>query len=291
MLITMLRHSITKLREFGVNIILPLDKHIYFHKVTGRLVFVYSLMHTVAHLGNIGFNMVPDPIGILNANHIPISAVNAPPENQSYDFYDWLMTTKPGLFGTIGGIANPTGVALMILLTIMVICSMTWVRKGGSFEVFYWSHLLYIAYWSLLILHAPHFWFWFIVPFIIFLLEKIFRMALSMSEKGKSWVTTGVILPSRVVCLYIKRPPHFAFKPGDYIFINIPTIATFEWHPFTISSAPEQSEEISLHIRVVGHWTNKLYEYFEAEQKRLQCTLNGEECQVSKYYYKTFTFV
>ena len=45
---------------------------------------------------------------------------------------------------------------------------------------------------------------------------------------------------SQVVSLVIKRPPHFAFKPGDYIFINIPAIATFEWHPYTISSAPEQ---------------------------------------------------
>ena len=43
-----------------------------------------------------------------------------------------------------------------------------------------------------------------------------------------------------MVSLVIKRPPHFAFKPGDYIFVNIPAIATFEWHPYTISSAPEQ---------------------------------------------------
>ena len=57
-----------------------------------------------------------------------------------------------------------------------------------------------------------------------------------MSQKGKSWVTTGVILPSKVVSLVVKRPPHFAFKPGDYIFVNIPAIATFEWHPFTIRS-------------------------------------------------------
>lgn len=97
---------------------------------------------------------------------------------------------------------------------------------------------------------------------------------------GKSWVTTGVVLPSRVVSLVIKRPPHFAFKPGDYIFINIPHIATFEWHPFTISSAPEQTDTISLHIRVVGHWTSKLYEYFEAEQKRLECAMHGGKCEV-----------
>ena len=84
----------------------------------------------------------------------------------------------------------------------------------------------------------------------------------SLSEKGKSYVTTGVVLPSKVVNLVIKRPPNFSFKPGDYIFLNIPSIAYFEWHPFTISSAPEQADTISLHIRAVGHWTNSLYQVY-----------------------------
>ena len=84
----------------------------------------------------------------------------------------------------------------------------------------------------------------------------------SLSEKGKSYVTTGVVLPSKVVNLVIKRPPNFSFKPGDYIFLNIPSIAYFEWHPFTISSAPEQTDTISLHIRAVGHWTNSLYQVY-----------------------------
>ena len=52
-LVVMLRHSITKLREMGLAVILPLDRHIYFHKVTGRLIVVYSLIHTGAHMGNL----------------------------------------------------------------------------------------------------------------------------------------------------------------------------------------------------------------------------------------------
>lgn len=154
--------------------------------------------------------------------------------------------------------------------------------------MFYFTHLLYVFYWVLLIFHAPNFWKWFVGPCAIFLIEKIFRMRRSLSDKGKTWVTMGVVLPSKVVSLVIRRPPHFAFKPGDYIFINIPAIATFEWHPFTISSAPEQSDVISLHIRVVGQWTNKLYEYFEAEQKRLQCKLKGGNCAEPESRYESF---
>jgi NADPH oxidase len=43
--------------------------------------------------------------------------------------------------------------------------------------------------------------------------------------------------------------PNFKFKPGQYVFINIPYFANHEWHPFTISSAP-QEEYVSVHIRV-----------------------------------------
>ena len=52
------------------------------------------------------------------------------------------------------------------------------------------------------------------------------------------------------------------------VFVKIPAIAKFEWHPFTISSAPEQQDFFTLHIRGVGQWTNRLYQYFEEEYRR-----------------------
>ena len=52
-LVLMLRHCITKLRQRGLTAYLPLDRHIYFHKITGRLIVIYGLVHTGAHLGNL----------------------------------------------------------------------------------------------------------------------------------------------------------------------------------------------------------------------------------------------
>ena len=114
---------------------------------------------------------------------------------------DWLLTNRPHYFGLIPGWANPTGVLVLVVLLVMSVCSMKWVRKGGYFEVFYFSHLLYVIYWVLLIFHAPNFWKWFIGPCVAFLIEKIFRMARSLSDEGKTWVTMGVVLPSKVVSL------------------------------------------------------------------------------------------
>ena len=92
--------------------------------------------------------------------------------------------------------------------------------------------------------------------------------------------------------MVIKRPANFHYKPGDYVLVNIPKVAKYEWHPFTISSSPEQSSNIWLHIRAVGTWTKKLYDHYEQEEKeeckrrslkrtaiRRQKTFKARECE------------
>ena len=51
----------------------------------------------------------------------------------------------------------------------------------------------------LLIIHAPAFWKWVIAPFVIFLVEKIFRVLSAMMGQGKSFVIKAKTLPSRYV--------------------------------------------------------------------------------------------
>ena len=178
-----------------------------------------------------------------------------------------MFTTRPGVFGLMGGFANPTGVALIVILTLMVVCSLSFVRRGGYFQIFYFSHLGYWLYWGLLVLHAPAFWQWLVLFAIIFLSEKLFRALSWLMGRGKTVIDEGVSLPSRVTCLRIKKPAKFNYSPGDWCFIKIPAIAIHEWHPFTISSAPEDPDHFSVHIRGVGHWTNKVYDHFKSSSK------------------------
>ena len=84
---------------------------------------------------------------------------------------------------------------------------------------------LYWAYWILLILHAPDFWKWIVGPGVIFLLEMIYRQVSSVMGVGKTTISQGIILPSRVTNLIITKPPNFHFSPGDWVFIKVPTIA------------------------------------------------------------------
>ena len=50
----MLRNLITLARTNGLASILPLDEHIYFHKMAGWFIFIYSALHTIAHFINFG---------------------------------------------------------------------------------------------------------------------------------------------------------------------------------------------------------------------------------------------
>ena len=53
---------------------------------------------------------------------------------------------------------------------------------------------------------------------------------------------------SQVIKLIVQRPRDFEFRAGEYVYLNIPRVARHEWHPFTISSAPEQEGMASLYL-------------------------------------------
>ena len=53
------------------------------------------------------------------------------------------------------------------------------------------------------------------------------------------------------------RKPSFRYTPGQWIFMNVPAVSGWQWHPFTITSAPTDPF-VSVHIRQVGDFTKRL---------------------------------
>lgn len=51
-----------------------------------------------------------------------------------WSYFDWILTMRPGVFGLHGGIANPTGVALIAIDTVMTIGSMPFIRKKKLYQ-------------------------------------------------------------------------------------------------------------------------------------------------------------
>ena len=94
---------------------------------------------------NLGYHLPPGciltddasqcPQGFLDPSRNVTHCQYCPGDAEPWSYYEWLLTMKPGIFGMIHGMANLSGVALMGALTIMVVCSLPIVRRGGHFEV------------------------------------------------------------------------------------------------------------------------------------------------------------
>lgn len=74
--------------------------------------------------------------------------------------------------------------------------------------------------------------------------------------------------------LRIATPPGFRYNPGQFVRIAVPAIHPFEFHPISISSAPHQGEALTLHVRRLGDWTDKLVRLAE-ERPRTPVRMEG----------------
>ncbi|CAF1318260.1 unnamed protein product, partial [Didymodactylos carnosus] len=241
----MLKQTITLIRSNSfLRHYVPVDNHIDLHKIVGTVIAVSSIVHSLALM--INYTVKPS----------------------EYTWIQQMFTTIPQ-YGWINGTAPITGIVLFILLFIMVLCAMQFVRqKTGYYQLFYYTHLLYVPLFILLIIHSRDFWKWFIGPIVLFSVEKLYSFKRCFGKYGLTYLLSVTIEDENVLSLIIYRPHNFSFNIGDYIFINFPLIASYEWHPFTISSGPEEKNFLRLHIQKQKNWTKKLHDYFTNYSKQ-----------------------
>lgn len=94
-------------------------------------------------------------------------------------------------------------------------------------------------------LEPPNFYMWTLGPFFFYVLERTLR---EFRGSQDTVLLLAVAHPGKVIQLQMKKNT-FNYKPGQYLFLNCPYLAKYEWHPFTITSAPEE-DYVSVHIRV-----------------------------------------
>lgn len=244
--VPMLRRTLSWIRARRIGRLIPVDHGVAFHKLVGHVLFGFASVHTLAHFGNYLVSPLP--------------------------FFELLLLTRPGW----------TGLASMLLFLAMWIFALEPIRRAGHFELFYYVHLGYWPFFALLLVHGPVFWMWATVPLLGYLVERILRM----EQRAKKVEVETEVLPSRVTKLGFAAPKGWQHRAGDYLFIKIPALAHGEWHPFTISSAPDRiqpgvwavtpgtpgstgrsPDEITLHVRSLGNWTNALYELARARER------------------------
>ena len=77
-----------------------------------------------------------------------------------------------------------------------------------------------------------------------------------------------VIHPFKTIELQMMKKG-FKMEVGQYIFVKCPAVSKLEWHPFTLTSAPEE-DYFSIHVRIVGDWTEGLFNACGCDKQEFQ---------------------
>ncbi|GAA5875211.1 hypothetical protein JCM1840_007281 [Sporobolomyces johnsonii] len=241
-----LRNVLRVLRP-GLTWLIPLDENIWFHRQFAYSILFWTIVHTTAHYVN-----------FFNVEKTQIRKETA-----------WAIHyTQPGGF---------TGHVMLLLMFFIYTTAHVKIRQQ-CFEAFWYTHHLVVLFLICLYVHAVgcfvrgalpgkevrclgyHSWVWAIWGGLAYSLERLVREIRSR----RSTKIVGVLMhPGGAMELRFVKPS-FRYKAGQWLLLNVPDISTLQYHPFTISSAPDDPY-ISVHIRQVGDWTIAL-------EERLGCT-------------------
>jgi len=267
LLLPLCRDLLRYVRNTPLNKIMPFDESIFFHRMVAFTILLFSLVHTNAHY----VNFFTVWIGDLAFG------------TTFYDihYFSW---------------AGVTGHLMWFIMVVMFSAAHEKVRHQ-SFETFWYLHHLAFAWYFCFFFHAygcfvktdPFWlsggdpaetswecrpynsWMYNLVGFSIYVLERVVRMVRSRMETN---VTKVVMHPANTLEIQFMKPSMMNYKPGQYIFVNVPQVSRFQWHPFTLTSAPEE-KHISIHMRLVGDWTKAVASAYGATQRGDKPTLGG----------------
>ncbi|XP_048855109.1 cytochrome b-245 heavy chain [Brienomyrus brachyistius] len=301
-LLSFLRGSVQRCSRHAVR---QLDRNLTFHKLVAYMIALHTAIHILAHLFN--FERFMD--AQLDSNNTLPYVLSQIGNGDNRSFLNPIRTadTNPTyvMFTTIAGL---TGVVITLALILMITSSMDVIRRS-YYEVFWFTHHLFVIFFIGLVLHGvgrivrgqtaeslsehkpkecfqhyqtwgenstvcpvPNFagnppmtWKWVVGPMFLYVCERLVRF---IRSQQKVVITKVVMHPSRTLELQM-RMKGFKMEVGQYIFLQCPSISQLEWHPFTLTSAPEE-DHFSVHIRIEGDWTEALYKACGGDKKEVQ---------------------
>ncbi|KAG5563339.1 hypothetical protein RHGRI_005923 [Rhododendron griersonianum] len=263
-LLPVCRNTITWMRSTKLGHFVPFDDNINFHKTVAAAIVIGVILHVGNHL----------------ACDFPRIT------NESERTYDEYMINDfgphiPTYMDLIQGVEGVTGILMLILMTIAFTLATRWFRRSliklpkpfdrlTGFNAFWYSHHLFVIVYVLLIIHGTFLylvhewylkttWMYIAVPVLLYAGERTLRFFRSGFYDVR--LLKVAIYTGNVLTLQMSKPPQFRYKSGQYMFVQCPAVSPFEWHPFSITSAPGD-DFLSIHIRQLGDWTQELKRVF-----------------------------
>eukprot|EP00948_MAST-09A_sp_MAST-9A-sp1_P002214 g2214.t1 len=243
------RKFMSWLRSTPLIEILPIDDAILFHKIIALGILIAGALHITCHWADFIWFY----------------------ENQNLDI----------MAQAVGNLAGLTGHIITLCMALMFCTALECVRRKrwpnpmeyirqcfggkakhgkfdttlGGYNIFFNIHQLYLVCIVCLLLHGPVFWLYAAWPLIIMYIEHIIHKRMG---KRQLHIIETKKLPGDVMMIKFQMADgkKFSYQSGQYLYLNCPKLSA-GWHPFTISSAPEDPY-VTLHIRCRGDWTSRL---------------------------------
>jgi len=167
-------------------------------------------------------------------------------------------------------------VSTVVMFVVMGGLSLPFVRRF-HYDLFYWSHHLSLGIFLMMLWHSTMSWYYIAVGLTLWAADHAIRLYRCVGIKVRVESATveggGNIVHlsysiSRPASMLQGRYPFAKTRQsalehaaGQYCFLNIPLVSQLAWHPFTISSSPDESSTHH-HIKVLGlgsdQWTERL---------------------------------
>ncbi|KNE66852.1 hypothetical protein AMAG_11331 [Allomyces macrogynus ATCC 38327] len=248
------RTTLTKLRS-----------HLVWHRWCAYIFLGASAGHTICHcLGTFPDARRNDPRAR--------AALKLPPVSQVYLHF----ISVPGW----------TGWALVVLLAALAGTSAVAVRRK-RYELFWYTHHLFVPIVALLALHGtaallgpPQAWKYLAVPVALYAIERMLRV------HRASWPVRiqAAAVQADTLELVLDRPPFVThYVPGQYVFLQVPSISPWQWHPISLTST-DADPFLTVRIKKLGDWSHALtqlvepalvLEDAEAEADKVDAKFNG----------------
>ncbi|XP_026663849.2 ferric reduction oxidase 7, chloroplastic-like [Phoenix dactylifera] len=154
------------------------------------------------------------------------------------------------------GVANFPGVISLLAGLLMWVTSLHPVRKN-YFELFFYTHQLYVIFVVFLALHVGDFIFSMAAGAVfLFILDRFLRFCQSRTTVD---IISAVSRPCGTVELILSKPANLRYNALSFIFLQVRELPWLQWHPFSVSSSPLDGRyHLSILIKVLGTWTGKL---------------------------------
>ncbi|GIL93762.1 hypothetical protein Vretimale_66 [Volvox reticuliferus] len=203
--------------------------------------------------------------------------------------------TKDGMLSTNmqwtmnGYVNNVAGLISLIAGWILWVTSIPFIRRR-FFNLFYASHiggtvvLMLFAF-----MHRKDIAPWVMPGIFLYLLDVALRtlqqafnstsITASAAAVGPGAAATAFLSPhGNILTLTIQCDKSLSWSGLDIVFLNVPEISWWQWHPFTLATssvAGGPETKMVLHIKTYNHWTQRLVAHLATNADPLKLYVSG----------------